>query len=172
MIYHLADCQPRLASSSYIAPGASVIGDVELGPETSIWFGAVLRGDVEAIKLARGCNVQDGAVLHTDPGAPLILDEQVTVGHQAMLHGCRVGHNSLIGIGATILNHAVIGANSLVGARALVTEGKTFPDGVLILGTPAKVVRELSDEEIADLPSYATRYIERAQRYREQLSAV
>ncbi len=172
MIYRLADCQPRLADSSYVAPGADVIGDVVLGPDTSVWFGAVLRGDVEAISLARGCNVQDAAVLHTDPGAPLVLDEQVTVGHQAMLHGCRVGRNSLIGIGATILNHAVIGANSLVGARALVTEGKEFPDGVLILGTPAKVVRELSDEEIAALPTYATRYIERAQRYREQLNVV
>lgn len=172
MIYAIDDRTPRCAADSYVAPGAVVIGDVELGPQTSVWFGAVIRGDVESIRLARGCNIQDGAVLHTDPGAPLSLDEMVTVGHQAMLHGCSIGRNSLIGIGATVLNRAVIGANSLVGAGALITEGKQFPDGVLIIGAPARVARELTTEEIAGLPTYAERYIDRAQRYREGLSEV
>ena len=172
MLYRLNDINPQLAGKCYVAPDAAVIGDVYLAEDTSVWFGAVLRGDVERIEIGRGSNIQDGSVLHCDPGAPLVLDEFVTVGHQVMLHGCHVGRNSLIGIGSTILNHARIGANSLVGARALVTENKSFPDGVLILGSPAKVVRELTDEEIASLPGYATRYIERAERYRQELTAV
>ena len=111
-------------------------------------------------------------MLHTDPGAPLILDEYVTIGHMVMLHGCRIGKNSLVGIGSTILNHATIGKNSIVGAHALVTEGKSFPDGVLILGTPAKVARELTEAEIAGLPTYASRYIKRAERYRTALTEI
>ena len=171
MIYTLNDIRPEIPDHCYVAPSAAVIGDVVLGEDTSIWFGAVLRGDVERITLGRGTNVQDNSVLHCDPGAPLTLDEYVTVGHQVMLHGCRVGRNSLIGIGSTILNHACIGANSIVGANALITEHKEFPDGVLILGAPAKVARALTEEEMAALPNYATRYIERAQLYRDNLQA-
>jgi carbonic anhydrase/acetyltransferase-like protein (isoleucine patch superfamily) len=169
MIYALDKISPEIGSRCYVAPSAAVIGDVFLEEDSSIWFGAVLRGDVERITIGRGSNVQDNSVLHCDPGAPLILDEFVTVGHQVMLHGCRVGRNSLIGIGSTILNHASIGANSIVGANALITEDKAFPDGVLILGAPARVIRELSAEEIETLPHYATRYIERAERYRREL---
>ena len=172
MLYALGDRQPVTAGDCYVAPGAAVIGDVELGPDTSVWFGAVVRGDVEPITIGRGTNIQDGSVLHADPGCPLILDEFVTIGHQVMLHGCRIGKYSLVGIGARILNRAVIGANCIVGAHALVTEGKEFPDGVLILGAPAKVARELSAEEIASLPTSAQRYIDRARLYASQLSAI
>jgi carbonic anhydrase/acetyltransferase-like protein (isoleucine patch superfamily) len=169
MLYALNEISPQIQGKCFVAPDAAVIGDVYLADDSSIWFGVVIRGDVERITIGRGANVQDNSVLHCDPGAPLILDEYVTVGHQVMLHGCRVGKNSLIGIGSTLLNHAIIGANSIVGANALVTENKEFPEGVLIMGAPAKVVRELTDEEIAGLPRYATRYIERAERYRRDL---
>ena len=166
MIYALDELRPEIQGRYYVAPGASVIGDVVLGEDTSIWFGAVVRGDVERITIGRGSNVQDNSVLHCDPGAPLILQEQVTIGHMVMLHGCTIGQNSLIGIGSTILNHAKIGSNCIVGAHSLVTEHKEFPDGVLILGSPAKVVRKLTAEELTKLPTYATRYIDRAERYR------
>jgi carbonic anhydrase/acetyltransferase-like protein (isoleucine patch superfamily) len=172
MLYALNDLAPKTAGSYYIADGARVIGDVHLGEDSSVWFGAVIRGDVERIEIGRRTNIQDGSVLHTDPGAPLILDEGVTVGHMVMLHGCRIGRNSLVGIGSTVLNHARIGANSIVGAHALVTEGKSFPDGVLILGAPAKVVRPLTEAEIAGLPTYAERYVQRAQRYRDSLKKI
>lgn len=171
MLYALNEISPQIQGQSFIAPDAAVIGDVYLAEDTSIWFGVVVRGDVERITIGRGSNVQDNSVLHCDPGAPLILDEFVTVGHQVMLHGCQIGRNSLIGIGSTILNHARIGANCIVGANALVTENKEYPDGVLILGAPAKVVRQLTEEEIDGLPIYATRYIDRAERYRRELRA-
>ncbi len=171
VIYSLHELGPQISGRCYIAPSAVVIGDVSLEEDTSVWFGAVVRGDVERIMIGHGSNVQDNSVLHCDPGAPLILDEYVTVGHQVTLHGCRVGHHSLIGIGSTILNHARIGANSIVGANSLITEHKTFPDGVLILGAPARVIRELTKDEIATLPRYAERYIERAERYRRELQA-
>lgn len=169
MLYALNEISPQIQGKCFIAPDAAVIGDVYLAEDSSIWFGVVARGDVERITIGRGSNVQDNSVLHSDPGAPLTLAEYVTVGHMVMLHGCYVGKNSLIGIGSTILNHAKIGADSIVGANALVTENKAFPDGVLILGSPAKVVRELTEEEIAGLPIYATRYIDRAERYRREL---
>lgn len=169
MIYALDEISPEISGRCYIAPSATVIGDVLLAQDSSVWFGAVLRGDVERITIGRGSNIQDNSVLHCDPGAPLVLDEYVTVGHQVMLHGCSVGRNSLIGIGSTILNHARIGANSIVGANALITENKEFPDGVLILGAPARIIRELTAEEIESLPNYATRYIDRAGRYRREL---
>jgi carbonic anhydrase/acetyltransferase-like protein (isoleucine patch superfamily) len=169
MLYALNDISPQIQGKCFVAPDAAVIGDVYLADDTSIWFGVVARGDVERITIGRGTNVQDNSVLHCDPGAPLILDEYVTVGHQVMLHGCQVGRNSLIGIGSTILNHAKIGADCIVGANSLVTEHKEFPDGVLILGAPAKVVRELTEDERKGLPTYATRYIDRAERYRREL---
>lgn len=169
MLYALNDISPQIQGKCFVAPDAAVIGDVYLAEDTSIWFGVVARGDVERITIGRGTNVQDNSVLHCDPGAPLILDEYVTVGHQVMLHGCQIGRNSLIGIGSTILNHAKIGADCIVGANSLVTERKEFPDGVLILGAPAKVVRELTEDERHGLPTYATRYIDRAERYRREL---
>lgn len=172
MIYALDDLTPTLAPDAYVAPGATVIGDVHLAPESSVWFGAVLRGDVERLTIGRGSNIQDNSVLHSDPGAPLVLGERVTVGHMVMLHGCHVGDGALIGVGAVVLNHARIGADCLVGARALVTEGKEFPDGVLILGSPARVVRELAPEEIARIHATNARYIERAKRYRTVLRAL
>jgi carbonic anhydrase/acetyltransferase-like protein (isoleucine patch superfamily) len=172
MIYSLDGRTPAIAADVYVAPGARVIGDVELGPGASVWFGAVLRGDVERLTVGPGTNIQDNSVLHADPGAPLVLGRMVTVGHMVMLHGCEVGDHSLIGIGAVILNRAHIGSHCIVGARSLVTEDKTFPDGVLILGSPARVVRELTAEERAGLEGSATRYIERARRYRSGLEAL
>ncbi len=172
MMYSIEDRCPATADENfYIAPNAAVIGNVHLGTDASIWFGAVVRGDVERIDIGRGTNVQDGSVLHTDPGAPLQLGDRVTIGHMVMLHGCRIGNHSLIGIGSTILNHAVVGANSIVGAHSLITERKSFPDGVMILGSPAKVIRELTTEEIALLEVSASTYIERAKLYRERLAA-
>jgi carbonic anhydrase/acetyltransferase-like protein (isoleucine patch superfamily) len=171
VIYALNEIAPVIRGHCYVAPSAAVIGDVVLEDDTSVWFGAVVRGDVERITIGRGTNVQDNSVLHSDPGAPLTLDQMVTVGHMVMLHGCAIGRSSLIGIGSTILNHAKIGAHSIVGAHSLVTENKTFPDGVLILGSPAKVARELTDEEIAALPNSAQRYIDRAAQYRRDLRA-
>jgi carbonic anhydrase/acetyltransferase-like protein (isoleucine patch superfamily) len=172
MIYSLDGRTPAVAPDVYVAPGARIIGDVELGPGASVWFGAVLRGDVERLTVGPGTNIQDNSVLHSDPGAPLVLGRMVTVGHMVMLHGCEVGDHSLIGIGAVILNRARIGSHCIVGARSLVTEGKTFPDGVLILGSPARVVRELTAEERAGLEGSATRYMERAHRYRSGLQAL
>ena len=135
----------------------------------SVWFGATIRGDNETITVGAGSNVQEGAVLHTDPGFPLTIAENVTIGHQAMLHGCTIGEGSLVGIQAVVLNGAVIGRNCLVGAGAVVTEGKAFPDNSLILGAPAKVVRELSAEDIARLRTNAKTYVERRAHFKEQL---
>lgn len=170
MILALPGKPPRVGARGFVAPNATVVGDVELGDDVSIWFGAVLRGDVERLTVGHGSNVQDNSVLHADPGAPLVLGAGVTVGHMVMLHGCHVGDHSLVGIGAVVMNHARIGANCLVGARSLVTEGKTFPDGVLIIGAPARVIRELTAAEIAGLRASAERYVQRAAEYRAGLS--
>ena len=155
----------------FIAPDASVIGSVIVHNEASVWFGAVVRGDSDIITLGERTNIQDSAVLHADPGIPLTLGKNVSVGHKAMLHGCTVGEGSLVGIGAIILNHAVIGSGTLVGAGALIPEGKTFPDGVLVLGTPAKVIRELKPEEKAGLLGNADHYVQRAKLYRQMFKA-
>ena len=144
-VYALEGVSPKIAASAWIADSAQVIGQVELAADVSIWFGAVLRGDTESMRIGRGSNVQDGSVLHADVGRPLTVGEHVTIGHQVMLHGCTIGDESLIGIGAVVLNGAKIGKGCLVGARALVTEGKEFPDGSMILGSPAKLVRMLSE---------------------------
>ena len=149
----------------FIADNATLVGDIHLGDRVSIWFNAVLRGDNDTISIGERSNVQDGAVLHTDPGIQLTIGAGVTIGHQAMLHGCSVGANSLIGIGSTILNRAAIGCNSVVGAHALITEGKTFPDGVLIIGAPARVARELDASEIANIERSAEIYVANATRY-------
>lgn len=165
-IYRLGEDRPQLAADAWAADSAQLIGRVRLGAAASVWYGAVLRGDNEWIGVGERSNVQDHAVLHTDMGYPLRLGRQVTVGHRAMLHGCTVGDGSLIGIGSVVLNGAVIGRSSLVGANALVTEGKTFPDGALILGSPARVVRMLSDEQIEGLRRSAELYIAQAARHR------
>jgi len=171
VIYALGDRSPVLEGDGhFIAENATVIGNVLLKSVSSAWFNCVLRGDNELIEVGAGSNIQDGCVPHTDPGFPLTIGTGVTVGHRVMLHGCTVGNNSLIGIGSTILNGATIGNNCLVGANSLVTEGKSFPDGSLILGSPAKVVRELTSEEIAGMKESASHYVENAARYRTQLS--
>ena len=156
----------------WVAPTATLIADVKLGANTSIWFGAALRGDNEPIKIGAGSNIQENSVMHTDPGFPLIIGEGCTIGHKAMLHGCQIGPNSLIGMDSTILNGATIGANSLVGAHSLVPENKTFPEGVLILGTPAKVVRELSEREIKQIKQSALTYQSKIPIYQEGLQPI
>jgi carbonic anhydrase/acetyltransferase-like protein (isoleucine patch superfamily) len=171
-IYQLGDVSPRIADSAWVADSAQVIGNVELGEDASIWFGAILRGDGEPIRIGRGVNVQDGTVIHADPGFPVTLAQNVSIGHQVMLHGCTVGENSLIGIQAVVLNGAKIGKNCLVGAGALVTEGKEFPDGSLIVGSPAKAVRELTPEQIAGLQRISEHYIENAQKFRTGLKKI
>lgn len=170
--YKLGDDAPQIHDSAFIAAEATLIGKVVLAANTSVWPGAVIRGDNEPIVLAEGSNVQEGAVLHTDPGCPLHVGRDVTIGHQAMLHGCTVGEGSLIGIQAVVLNNAVIGKDCLVGAGAVVTEGKVFPDRSLILGAPAKVARTLSDEQVAGLRRNAQTYAERAARYKKELVAL
>ena len=152
----------------FIAPDASVIGTVVVHNEASVWFNAVVRGDSDTITLGERSNIQDGAVLHADPGVPLTLGKDVSVGHKAMLHGCTIGDGSLIGIGAVILNSSVVGSGTLIGAGALVTEGKRFPDGVLVLGAPAKIIRELTPEERQELLRNADHYVQRAKLYREK----
>jgi len=156
----------------WVAPSAEVIGDITLEEDVSIWFGAVLRGDNEAIHLGRGTNIQEGCMLHTDPGYPMRVGSGVTVGHHAILHGCTVGDNSLIGMGATILNGARIGTNCLVGANALVTEGKIFPDNSMIVGAPAKVIREVDDVLRATLLKSSIDYIARWKRFHAGLTSL
>ena len=165
-IYELDGVAPRQADSAWVADSAQVMGNVVLADDSSVWFNTVIRGDTETITVGRGSNVQDGSVLHADIGMPLVIGQNVTVGHQVMLHGCTIGDESLIGIGAVVLNGARIGKNCLVGAGALVTEGKAFPDGSMIIGSPAKVVRQLTPEQIAGLKMSAQHYIDNARRYR------
>ena len=170
MIHSLGEVAPELIGDGhYVAHTATVVGNVRLHPNTSIWFNCVVRGDNDLIEIGAGSNIQDGSVLHTDPGFPLNIGSSVTVGHKVMLHGCTIGENSLIGIGSTVLNGARIGNNCLVGAGALITEGKSFDDGKLILGSPARAVRDLSDDEIASIKEAASHYIENAARFRRSL---
>lgn len=170
MKYSLGDRTPVLEDENhFIADGARVIGHVRLKSNSSVWFNCVLRGDTEWICVGEGSNVQDGSVLHADPGYPLTIGENVTVGHKVMLHGCTIGDNSLIGIGSTILNGAVIAENCIVGANALITENKNFPAGSLIIGAPARVARELSSEEISSIGDAARHYVDNAARYRADL---
>jgi carbonic anhydrase/acetyltransferase-like protein (isoleucine patch superfamily) len=153
----------------FVAHNATVIGTVILHNQSSVWFNAVVRADAEIITIGERTNVQDAAVLHADPGIPLTLGKNVSVGHQAMLHGCSVGDGSLIGIGAIVMNHAVIGKSCIIGAGALIPEGKTFPDGVLVLGSPGKIVRELKPEEKEELLKNVETYVQRSKLYRENL---
>jgi carbonic anhydrase/acetyltransferase-like protein (isoleucine patch superfamily) len=168
-VYQLSQHIPVIDSDAYVAPGAAVIGQVLLSAGASVWFNATVRGDNAPIRIGLNSNVQESSVLHTDEGIVLTVGDNVTIGHQAMLHGCTIGDGSLIGIQAVILNHAVIGKNCLVAAGALVTEGKQFPDGSLILGSPARAVRQLTGAEREHLVFSAKHYAERQRYYREQL---
>ena len=171
-IYRLDEHTPRLADTAWVADSAQVMGHVELAEDTSVWFGAILRGDNELLRVGKGSNVQDGAIIHSDPGFPVSLGENVSVGHRVMLHGCTVGDGSLIGIGAVVLNGAKIGRNCLVGAGALVTEGKEFPDGSMIIGSPAKAVRELAPEQIEGIRRGAAHYVQNAKRFKAGLRQI
>jgi carbonic anhydrase/acetyltransferase-like protein (isoleucine patch superfamily) len=171
-LYKLGDVSPTIAASAYVAPSASIIGNAVLADHSSVWFGATLRGDNETISIGANSNVQDGAVLHTDPGFPLTVGANASIGHQAMLHGCTIGEGSLIGIQAVVLNAAVIGRGCLVGAGAVITERKVFADATLILGAPAKVVRELTAEECENLLKVAAIYATRAAYYRSHLQPI
>lgn len=168
-VYELEGVAPQIAESAWIADSAQVMGDVQLGADASVWFGTVVRGDTAHITIGEGTNVQDASVLHADEGMPLTIGRHVTVGHQVMLHGCTIGDESLIGIGAIVLNGAKIGKNCLVGAGALVTEGKEFPDGSMIIGSPARVIRQLTPEHIEGLRRSAQHYIHNARRFRAGL---
>ena len=159
----------RLDPTVFVAPGAVVVGEVTMGAGASVWFNAVVRGDSDIITIGERTNIQDAAVLHADPGVPLTLGKNVSVGHQAMLHGCSVGDGSLVGIGAVILNHAVIGSRCIIAAGALIPEGKTYPDGVLVVGSPGKVVRELKPDEKEGLLENADISVRRSKLYREKL---
>jgi carbonic anhydrase/acetyltransferase-like protein (isoleucine patch superfamily) len=168
-LYSLGDLSPQLAPGVWAAPSADLIGDVRLGRRASVWFGAVIRADNTPILIGEDSNIQDGAVGHSDPGFPLTIGARVTVGHQAILHGCTIADDCLIGMGARILNGAAIGRECVVGAGALVTEGKQFEPGSLIVGAPARAVRKLTDEEKQALRVSAAHYAEKAARYAEQL---
>ena len=171
-IYSLDGIAPKLADDVWIAPNAQVMGRVEMAMGSSVWFGAVLRGDNDLISIGARSNIQDNSVLHTDPGLPLIIGEGVIIGHQAMIHGCTIGDNSLIGIGATILNGAKIGKNCLIGAHALITEGKDIPDNSMVIGAPGKVVKMLSESQIAMLRLNAEIYVKNAQRFAAGLKEI
>lgn len=168
-LYRLDDHVPQVHDTAWVADSAQVIGRVEIAEDASVWFGTVVRGDTELIRIGRGSNIQDNSVLHADLGQPLVIGDHVTVGHQVMLHGCTIGDGALIGIQAIVLNGARIGRGCVVGAGAVVTEGKEFPDGWLILGAPAKAVRPLTPEQMASFQAGAHHYVHNARRFREGL---
>ena len=168
-LFRLGEKQPQLGENAWVAPNATVIGDVHLGANASIWWNATVRGDNDPIHIGDNSNIQDGSVLHTDEGVPMHIGADVTVGHLVMLHGCTIGDGSLIGIGSVILNRAVIGKGCVVGANTLIPEGKVFPDQVLIVGSPGKVVRELTADEVIHLKHAAAHYVANARRYEDTL---
>ncbi len=163
------DAFPEVAESAWVAPGAYVVGDVRLGDEASVWYGAVLRGDTEPIRIGARTNIQDGCVVHADPGYPAIIGEDCVVGHKAIVHGCEIGDRCLVGMGATVLNGAKIGEGSIVAAGALVPEGKEFPAKSLIVGIPAKRVKDVSGEQTEDIARGVRTYVERAASHRQSL---
>jgi len=171
-VFKLGSKCPQIHSESWVAPNATLIGDVRLARNASIWWNATLRGDNEPISIGENSNIQDGSVLHTDAGVPLNIGRDVTVGHLVMLHGCTIGDGSLIGIGSVLLNHCVIGENCIVGANSLIPEGKVFAARSLIVGSPGKVVRQLSDAEVARLAHSAAHYVDNWQRYQRELEAL
>ncbi|GAA6178807.1 gamma carbonic anhydrase family protein [Shimia sp. NS0008-38b] len=168
-IYELDGIAPQIDADSWVAEDANVIGNVVLAAGTSVWFGCTIRGDNDDIRVGAGSNIQENTVMHTDPGCPLTIGVNCTIGHKAMLHGCTIGDNSLIGMGATVLNGAKIGKNCLIGAGALITEGKVIPDGSLVMGAPGKVVGQLDDAAIAGLTRSAQHYQANAKRFRSGL---
>jgi carbonic anhydrase/acetyltransferase-like protein (isoleucine patch superfamily) len=168
-IYRLGEHQPDIAAGVWVADNATVIGRVSLGRNVNIWFGSILRGDNDPITIGENTNVQDGSVLHTDDGVPLAIGRNVTIGHKAMLHGCTVGEGSLIGINAVVLNRAVIGKHCLIGANSLIPEGKVIPDRSLVCGSPGRIIRELTDDEIARLYASAEAYVANARRFQRDL---
>jgi len=169
MIYTLGDKRVERRGECYVADNATVIGNVVLGDRCSVWFNVVIRGDNDRIEIGEGANIQDAAVLHTDPGFELVVGDGASIGHKAMLHGCQIGAGSLVGINAVVLNGARIGRDCIVGANALVTEGKQIPDGSLVVGSPARVVRQVDDKQREMLRYIAEHYVERARLYRESL---
>lgn len=171
-IFAIAAKRPEIPASVWIAPNATVIGDVRLADNVSIWWNAVLRGDNDPITIGANTNIQDGSVLHTDLGVPMTLGRDITVGHMVMLHGCAIGDGSLIGIKSVILNRAVIGRDCLIGANTLIPEGKVIPDRSLVMGSPGKVVRELTDEDVTRLRRATANYVENARRYATQLQQI
>jgi carbonic anhydrase/acetyltransferase-like protein (isoleucine patch superfamily) len=171
-IYQLGDDAPEIDASAYIAESANLIGKVTIEAKASVWFGVTIRGDNERITIGENSNVQEGTVMHTDMGFPLVVGKNVTIGHQAMLHGCTVGDGALIGIQAVVLNGAKIGKGCLVGAGAVVTEGKEFPDNSLIVGSPAKIVRTLTEQDLTRLQANAAHYAERGRRYKTDLKKI
>ena len=173
-IYALGDVTPQLPGKGeyWVAPNAQVMGNVKLERNASVWFNAVLRGDNELITIGENSNVQDGSVLHTDMGSPLTIEENVTIGHMVMLHGCTIGAGSLIGIGSIILNNTRIGKNCLIGANTLIAEGKEIPDNSMVLGAPGKIIRTLTDEQAAALRLSADHYVQNWQRYHRELKQI
>jgi|TARA_B100001093_G_scaffold50268_1_gene42761 carbonic anhydrase/acetyltransferase-like protein (isoleucine patch superfamily) len=169
MIYDFEDNIPTLDKDSWVASNAVLIGKVILKKDANVWFNVVLRGDIESITIGEGSNVQDGSVFHTDPGCPLILGKNVTVGHMVMLHGCQVDDDTLIGIGSTILNKTKIGKNCIIGANTLIPENKTIPDRSLVLGSPGKVIRQVTEKEIEEIKENAKHYVENYKRYKKNI---
>ncbi len=172
MIYSLGAVTPQLLGNNYVAANATVIGNVVLGRNANVWWNVVIRGDNDRITLGENVNIQDGSVLHTDEGVPLTLENDVSVGHMVMLHGCTVKEGSLIGIKAVVLNHAVIGRECLIGANSLIPEGKVIPDRSLVVGSPGRVVRQLSDDEVKMIRWISQHYVDNAARYLRDLNRV
>ena len=171
-VYSLDDIKPQLADDVWVADSAAVVGHVIMESGSSVWFGTVIRGDNEPIKIGARSNIQDNAVLHSDPGSPLTIGADVTVGHQAMLHGCEIDENTLIGIGATVLNGAKIGKNCLIGAHALITEGKIIPDNSVVMGSPGKIVKQVPLAQEAMLKASADYYVKNAKRFKDGLKPI
>ena len=167
MFYDLKDKKPKNSGENWVAPNAVVIGDVTLEKNSSIWFNAVLRGDIELITIGENSNIQDGSVLHTDPGYPLTVGKGVTVGHMVMLHGCQISDDTLIGIGSIILNNAKIGKNCIIGANTLITENKVIPDNSLVVGSPGRVLRKVTDEEIKSILENGKHYVDFSKKYKK-----
>lgn len=171
-IFEFDGVAPQLGKDAWVADSAHVIGRVELSENSSVWYGAVVRGDTEQICVGRNSNIQDMSVLHADPGVPLIIGDGVTVGHQAMLHGCTIGNGTLVGIQAVVLNNVRIGRNSVVGAGSVVTEGKEFPDNSLIVGSPAKAIRTLDEKQIAHFQALSLQYVQNAKRHATRMKKI
>ena len=168
-IYSLDSVRPDIADNAYVAPSAQIIGNVKMADHSSVWFGAVIRGDNDLIEIGARTNIQDNSVLHTDPGIPLIIGDGVIVGHQVMLHGCKIGENTLIGIGATILNGAEIGKNCIIGAHSLITEGKVIPDGSMVVGSPGRIIKSLTEQHFQMLRINSEVYVANAKRFNQNL---